>query len=90
MDGQGDGGHSYDQPRTQGKDGVFPPLAILLLPGGASLWRGLYWDQSLKTGTFLVKIICLYVEQAASPFALGSFFSLALDLICTSLLIKTN
>jgi hypothetical protein len=65
-------------------------LAILLLPGGTSLWRGPYWDKSLKTGTFLVKILCLYIKQAASLFALGSVFSLALDLICTLLLIKTN
>ena len=47
--GHGDGGHSHDWPGEEGEDGVFPPLAILLLPGGTSLWRGPLWDQSLKT-----------------------------------------
>ena len=86
--GHGDGGHSYDWPGAEGEDGVVPPLAILLLPGGISPRRGPYWDQSLKTETFLVKILCLYIEQAASLFALGSFFLLTLLLIRTSLLIK--
>ena len=68
-------GHSHDRPGAEGEDGVVLPLAILLLPGGTFPRRGPYWDQSLKTETFLVKILCLYIEQAASLFALGSYFS---------------
>lgn len=68
-------GHSHDRPGAEGEDGVVPPLAVLLLPGGTSPRRGPYWDQSLNTETLLIKIFCLYIEQAASLFALGSFFS---------------
>ena len=64
-------GQSPDRPVAEGEDGVVPPLAILLLPGGNSPRRGPYWDQSLKTETLLVKIFCLYIEQAASLFELG-------------------
>jgi hypothetical protein len=81
---------SHNRPGAEGEDAVFPPLAILLLPGGTSPRKGPYWDQSLKTETVLVKTLCLYIEETAILFALGSFFSLTHDLICRSPLIKTN
>lgn len=49
-------GHSHDRPGAEGEDGVVPPLAVLLLPGGTSPRRGPYWDQSLNTETLLIKI----------------------------------
>ena len=54
---QGDGGHSYDQLRAEGEDGVFPPLAILLLLEGTPSRGGPAQDQSLKTEIlFLTKL----------------------------------
>ena len=62
--GHGDGGHSHGCHGAEGEDGVVPPLAVLLLPGGTP-HRGVLSGISRLNRVFFVFLskFSLYIEQ---------------------------
>jgi hypothetical protein len=64
--GHGGGGHGHDWTRAEGGDGVFPPMVVLLLPGGTPLRRGPNCDQLLYPNYSFLLSKFVYVHRAGA------------------------
>ena len=86
--GHGGGGHGHDWTRAEGRDGVFPPMVVLLLTGGTPPRRGPHCDQLLYPNYSFLLSKFVYVHRAGC-LSMGGLAWFVFNTCFTSLSIVT-